>query len=64
MDSVDNEDLPSVIIGIDFERAFDSLEWSFVERMLSVFNFSPSIITWVQTRDETCLRNGVRLIVS
>ncbi len=26
MDSVDEEDLPSVIIGIDFEKAFDSLE--------------------------------------
>ncbi len=40
---------PSVIIGIDFEKAFDSLEWSFVERTLSVFNFGPSIIKWVQT---------------
>ncbi len=45
MDSVDEEDLPSVIIGIDFEKAFNSLEWSFVERTLNVFNFGPSIIT-------------------
>ncbi len=47
MDSVDEEYLSSVIIWIDFEKAFDSLEWSFVERTWSVFNFGPSIIKCV-----------------
>ncbi len=47
MDSIDEEDSPSVINGIYFQRAFDSLEWSFVEKTLSVLNFDPSIIKWV-----------------
>ncbi len=61
MDSVDEEDLPSIIIGINFEKAWESLQWSFVERTLSLFNFGPSIIKWVQTLykdNNSCVLNN------
>ena len=33
---------------IDFEKSFDSLEWSFIERTLQYFGFGPSLRKWIQ----------------
>ncbi len=39
----------SGLIGfLDFEKAFDSLEWSFIFKTLKVLNFGPSIIHWTE----------------
>ena len=32
---------------IDFEKAFDSISWDFINKVLKFFNFSESIIKWV-----------------
>ena len=32
---------------IDFEKAFDSVSWSFINKVLKFFNFTPSIIKWI-----------------
>ena len=32
---------------IDFEKAFDSLEWDFLNKCLELFNFGPDFIKWV-----------------
>ncbi len=62
MGGVEEEDLLSVIIGTDiFEKAFDSLEWSFVETALNVYNFCPFIIRWIQTlykESNSCVLNS------
>ena len=42
----DENDIPDVLLLIDFEKAFDSLSWAFVNRTLSWFNFGPGIIKW------------------
>ena len=34
---------PGILLFIDFEKAFDSLEWDFLE----LFNFGPDFIKWV-----------------
>ena len=34
---------------LDFEKAFDTLEWSFVEKTLQHYGFGPSIQKWIQT---------------
>lgn len=34
---------------IDFEKAFDSVSWKFIHKVLSYFNFGPSISNWVKT---------------
>ncbi len=45
--TVDN-DIPALLVAVDFEKAFDSVEWSMVERSLLHFNFPPYIINWIK----------------
>ena len=39
---------PGIILMIDFEKAFDSLEWSFLKQALKYFNFGKNIIKWIE----------------
>ena len=39
--------LPGLILFIDFKKAFDSLEWDFLEKCLEKFNFGPDFRRWV-----------------
>ena len=39
---------PGIILMIDFEKAFDSLEWSFLKQTLKYFNFGKNIIKWIK----------------
>ena len=39
--------LPGLLLFIDFEKAFDSLEWDFLEKCLEKFNFGPDFRRWV-----------------
>ena len=34
---------------LDFEKAFDSIEWNFLFKVLNLFNFGPDFKNWVQT---------------
>ena len=34
---------------IDFEKAFDSINWNFLLKCLDFFGFGPSLIRWVET---------------
>jgi hypothetical protein len=38
-----------LLLLIDFEKAFDSVSWSFIFKALSFFNFGSDIIRWVKT---------------
>jgi len=38
------ENIPGLLLFMDFEKAFDSLEWSFIVNSLRFFGFGPSII--------------------
>ena len=49
MQLVDDKNIPGLLLLIDFEKAFDSLSWSFMRKVLSSFNFGPSIIQWIST---------------
>ena len=49
MDLTVEENIPGLIIFIDFQKAFDSLEWNFLLRCLESFNFGFSLIRWVFT---------------
>ena len=40
--------LSGILIAIDFEKAFDTLEFNFLIRILHKFNFGPSFIHWIR----------------
>lgn len=42
-------DLPGLLFLIDFEKAFDSVLWKFINEVLDFFNFGPSIKHWIRT---------------
>ena len=41
--------IPGMLLSIDFEKAFDSISWTFMQKALEFFNFGPSFRGWVQT---------------
>ena len=42
----DNENIPGLLLMIDFEKAFDSVSWLFIEKSLNFFNFPEGLIDW------------------
>ena len=51
----------ALIAMLDFEKAFDSVKWSFMYQCLKKFNFGSSFISWVKTiytDIESCVTNN------
>ena len=44
-----NTDISGILVATYFEKAFDSLNLSFLLRVLHAFNFGPSFIKWVRS---------------
>ena len=40
--------LPGVAIFVDFKKAFDSIEWDYLAKVLNVFNFKEDFKRWVR----------------
>lgn len=49
MHHTEKNDIPGILLLIDFEKAFDSISWTFLYKTLKFFNFGDSIIKWVET---------------
>ena len=47
MEYTKDSNKPGILFFIDFEKAFDSLEWDFLNKCLELFNFGPEFIRWV-----------------
>ena len=45
----EEKDIPGILLLIDFEKAFDSVSWDFIKKVLDFFNFGPSITKWINT---------------
>ena len=45
----DENDLLSYFLFVDFEKAFDLLEWNIIVKSLEKFNFGQDSIKWIQT---------------
>ena len=41
--------IPGLLMLIDFEKAFDSISWDFIFQTLDLFNFGNSIKDWIKT---------------
>ena len=56
------EDIPGLLLSMDFQQAFDSVSWKFISKTLDYFNFGPSFKRWIklfQNGAESCiLQNG------
>ena len=39
MEYTDTKKLPGMFLFVDFEKAFDTIEWSFISKTLKVFKF-------------------------
>ena len=49
MDFTEKENIPGLLIFIEFQKAFDTLEWSYLYKCLEAFNFCKEFIQWVRT---------------
>ena len=43
------ENIPGMAIFIDFKKAFDSVDWEFLAKVLETFSFGPQIRNWIRT---------------
>ena len=54
--------IPGLLMFLDFEKAVDTVEWSFIWKTLSSFNFGTSLINWIKLcyrNIESCVLNNV-----
>ena len=49
MGYTDVKKIPGILLFVDFEKAFDTIEWSFIQNVLKRFNFGPVIRHWIFT---------------
>ena len=49
IDFYERTDKPGLLFFIDFQKAFDSLEWNFLFHTLKHLGFGKDFITWIQT---------------
>ena len=47
MHHVESDDLPGLLVQIDFEKAFDSISWGFLYQVLEYFAFDKELIEWI-----------------
>ena len=55
------ENIPGLIIFLDFQKAFDSVEWDFILECLESFNFGPEFLGWVKAfykNIQSCISNS------
>ena len=63
MDWTANENIPDLIIFIDFQKAFDSIEWDFLFKCIEAFNFGSDFLRWVKlfyNNVQSCIMNNGR----
>ena len=63
MEFTDSQNIPGILIFIDFKKAFDTLEWNSLFNCLEAFNFGSDFIRYVKmfcTNIQSCvINNGI-----
>jgi exonuclease III len=47
MNYCEKKEIPGLLLTIDFEKAFDTVEWEFINKALETFNFGKSFRKWI-----------------
>ena len=61
LEHTDNNNIEAILFSADFEKAFDSVDHTFLFATLTEFGFGPDFIQWVKTflKDgESCVMNN------
>ena len=48
IDYCQNENTDGLLIVVDYSKAFDTIEWNYIDQCLNRFNFGYKLISWVQ----------------
>ena len=43
----ESKNIPGLLLFVDFEKAFDTIEWAFIEKIFHHFGFGSSFIKWI-----------------
>ena len=57
----EKENLPGIAVFLDFRKAFDTIEWHYLEKALTHFNFGPNFLQWfkiLHTDISSCVLNN------
>ena len=46
MSYTEETSIPGIALFLDFKKAFDTIEWDFIDNCLKKFNFGPDIQNW------------------
>jgi hypothetical protein len=46
MHYLEENNMDGLLLFVDFEKAFDSIEWKFLQKALNSFNFGPYFGIW------------------
>ena len=46
---VTDNNMPGILLCLDFEKAFDSVDWGFMFKTLKLFGFKQDILKWIST---------------
>ena len=55
------KNIPGLLVFLDFEKAFDTIEWPFIHKTFDHFNFGSSTLRWIKLfyHDiESCILNN------
>ena len=49
IEKLEEDDIPVLLVLLAFEKAFDTVEWSFLYQTLQFFGFGESFCSWIKT---------------
>jgi hypothetical protein len=49
IEKMEEDDVPGLLVLLDFEKAFDTVEWSFLDKTLQFLGFGESFCSWIKT---------------
>lgn len=61
LEFTNKKDIPGLLLFIDFEKAFDTIEWNFIWKAFERYNFGNSFIKWLKilyTNPLSCILNN------